>query len=180
MDNLELCTFDNTPKFSLENRILPAKCLDIYDGDTATFGIIISGDLYKFSMRLSGIDTPEIRPRRNNPNRDAEKKAAKYVRNRVLQIITDQEIELEKNYTKKQIKTLLGKSRKIVYLKCGKFGKFGRCLIKVFLNKEDLDDKTKSINKILLREGLAYKYYGGKKNNDFTSYFKIIFNLISN
>ena len=32
----------------------------------------------------------------------------------------------------------------------------------------------KSINKILLREGLAYKYYGGKKNNDFTSYFKII------
>ena len=60
MDNLELCTFDNTPKFSLENRILPAKCLDIYDGDTATFGVIISGDLYKFSMRLSGIDTPEI------------------------------------------------------------------------------------------------------------------------
>ena len=40
-----------------------------------------------------------------------------------------------------------------------------------FLNEEDLDDKTKSINKILLRENLAYQYYGGKKNNDFTSYF---------
>ena len=42
MENLELCTFENTPKFSLENRILPAKCLDIYDGDTATFGVIIN------------------------------------------------------------------------------------------------------------------------------------------
>ncbi len=79
---------------------------------------------------------------------------------------------MNKNYTRKQIKNILGKSRKIVYLKCGKFGKFGRCLIKVFLNEEDLDDKTKSINKILLRENLAYQYYGGKKNNDFTSYFK--------
>ena len=79
MENLEICTFENTPKFSLENRILPAKCLDIYDGDTATFGVVINNELYKFSMRLSGIDTPEIRPRRNNPNRDAEKKAAKYL-----------------------------------------------------------------------------------------------------
>ena len=128
MENLLICTFENTPKFSLESRILPAKCLDIYDGDTATFVVIISGDLYKFSMRLSGIDTPEIRPRRSNPNRDAEKKAAKYVRNRVLQLITDQEIDIYKNYTKKQIKSILGKSRKLVYLKCGKFGKFGRCI----------------------------------------------------
>lgn len=176
MEDLLICTYQNTPKFSLENRILPAKCLDIYDGDTATFGVIINHELYKFNMRLSGIDTPEIRPRKNNPNRDSEKKAAKYVRNRVLQLITDQEIDLNKNYTRKQIKNILGNSRKIVYLKCGKFGKFGRCLIKVFLNEEDLDDKTKSINKILLRENLAYQYYGGKKNNDFTSYFKIISN----
>ena len=46
MEDLLICTFENTPKFSLEKRILPAKCLDIYDGDTATFGVIISGDLY--------------------------------------------------------------------------------------------------------------------------------------
>ena len=63
-------------------------------------------------------------------------------------------------------------NRKIVYLKCGKFGKFGRCLVKVFINKDDLEDKTKSVNKTLLNENLAYKYYGGTKNNDFTSYYK--------
>jgi len=108
MEDLLICTYENTQKFSLENRILPAKCLDIYDGDTATFGVIINHELYKFNMRLSGIDTPEIRPRKNNPNRDSEKKAAKYVRNRVLQLITDQEIDLNKNYTRKQIKNILG------------------------------------------------------------------------
>ena len=104
MEDLLICTYENTQKFSLENRILPAKCLDIYDGDTATFGVIINHELYKFNMRLSGIDTPEIRPRKNNPNRDSEKKAAKYVRNRVLQLITDQEIDLNKNYTENKLK----------------------------------------------------------------------------
>ena len=105
MDTLLLCTYENTQKFLLENRILPAKCLDIYDGNTATFGVIISGYLYKFNMRLSGI---EIRPRRNNPNRDAEKKATKYVRNRVLQLITNQEVDLNKNYTRtSNLKTLI-------------------------------------------------------------------------
>ena len=123
-------------------------------------------------MRLSGIDTPEIRPKLNKENRVAEVAAAKYVRNRFLDLITDQEIDLKTKYSKKKIKDVLGASRKIVYLKCGKFEKYGRCLIKIFLSEEDLVDKTKSVNKILLNEGLAYKYYGGKRNKDFTSYFK--------
>jgi len=173
MENLLTSTYYNTSKFSLENKILPAKCLDIYDGDTATFAVIINNELYKFNMRFSGIDTPEIRPKKNNLNRNAEKAAAIYVRNRVLQLITNQEIDINTKYTRKQIKNILAKSRTIVYLKCGKFGKFGRCLIKVFLTQQDLQDKTKSINKILLYENLAYKYYGGAKNKNFESYFKI-------
>ena len=103
---------------------------------------------------------------------EEEKKAAIYVRNRFLQLVVDQEIDLTKKYKKKEVKQILKDNRKIVYLKCGKFGKFGRCLVKVFINKDDLEDKTKSVNKTLLNENLAYKYYGGAKNNDFTTYYK--------
>ena len=172
MDKLLNCSYDNTPKFSLDGKTLESKCIDIYDGDSATFAVIVNGELYKFKMRLSGIDTPEIRPSKNNPNREEEKNAAIYVRNRFLQLVVDQEIDLTKKYKKKEVKQILKDNRKIVYLKCGKFGKFGRCLVKVFINKDDLEDKTKSVNKTLLNENLAYKYYGGTKNNDFTSYYK--------
>ena len=37
----------------------------------------LDGKIVKYNCRLYGIDTPEMRPRRNNPNREAEKKAAK-------------------------------------------------------------------------------------------------------
>lgn len=169
---LEACTYENTQTFGLKDQVLPAKCLDLYDGDTGTFAVTVHGNAYKFKMRLSGIDTPEIRPSKSNPNRDEEKEAARYVRNRVLQLVSDQSIDLNKKYTKREIKQMLAANKKIVFLKCGKCGKFGRTLIKIFLSEEDVTDKTRSVNKILLREGLAYKYYGGSKNRDFTSYFR--------
>lgn len=83
MDKLLNSTYENTSIFSLEGKNISGKCVDIYDGDTMTLSVSISGNIYKFKMRLSGIDTPEIRPRKNNPNRDEEKGAAIYVRNRV-------------------------------------------------------------------------------------------------
>jgi endonuclease YncB( thermonuclease family) len=169
---LEACTYENTQTFGLKDQVLPAKCLDLYDGDTGTFAVTVHGNAYKFKMRLSGIDTPEIRPSKSNPNRDEEKEAARYVRNRVLQLVSDQSIDLNKKYTKREIKQMLAANKKIVFLKCGKCGKFGRTLIKIFLSEEDVTDKSRSVNKILLREGLAYKYYGGSKNRDFTSYFR--------
>ena len=173
MDKLINSTYDNTSIFTLEGQTISGKCVDIYDGDTMTLSVCISNKIYKFKMRLSGIDTPEIRPKKSNPNREEEKLAAIYVRNRVLQLIVKDDINLEKKYTKKEVRKILGENKNIVHLKCGKFDKFGRCLVKVFLNKEDLNDKTKSINKILINEKLAYKYYGKTKNSDFKSYYKV-------
>ena len=64
MDKLLNSTYDNTSIFSLEGKTLSAKCVDIYDGDTLTLTVSIAGNIYKFKMRLSGIDTPEIRPKK--------------------------------------------------------------------------------------------------------------------
>ena len=134
-ESLKCCTNDSVNLFSLRGKTLLAKAVDVYDGDTATFCVYLSGELCKFKMRLSGIDTPEMRPSRSSPHRDDEKKAAKYVRNRLLQLVTDQDVELEKNYSKREIATMLSENRKLVHLSCGKAGKFGRTLVHVFLDE---------------------------------------------
>lgn len=175
MSALHSASFENTPTFSLENKVVTAKCLDLYDGDTGTFAIELYDTVYKFKMRLSGIDTPEMRPPKNQSDRDIEKKAARYVRNRLLQLLLheNEEVDLKKKYSKNEIRKKLAKHGRTVFLQCGKAGKFGRCLIKIFLCEEDLADKNKSLNKILIRENLAYVYHGGTKNNDFKTYFSL-------
>ena len=175
MNALQSASFDNTPTFNLQNKIVTAKCLDLYDGDTGTFAINIHDTIYKFKMRLSGIDTPEMRPPKSQSDREIEKKAAKYVRNRLLQLLlqAEEEVDLKKDYSKNEIRDKLARNGRMVFLRCGKTGKFGRCLIKIFLREDDLADKSKSLNKLLIREHLAYKYHGGTKNNDFKTYFSL-------
>ena len=46
-------TNETVPLFSLEGKLLPAKAVDIYDGDTATFCVLLNGEVCKFKMRLS-------------------------------------------------------------------------------------------------------------------------------
>ena len=169
-DNIKLLqssTSDNVKKFSLCDKMFISKCISIYDGDSATFCIVLHNQIYKFNMRLSGIDTPEMRPLKTKPNRDLEKKASIISRNKLLQLVTDQNINLHTAYSKREIKNILNINKKLLYIKCGKFDKYGRCLVKLYNTK----DHIKSFNNILVENGYAYKYYGGKKKDDFTSYF---------
>ena len=166
---LKCSTNDNVKNFSLCNKTFTSKCVSIYDGDTATFSILLHNQLYKFKMRLSGIDTPEMRPSKKKHNRELEKKASIISRNRLLQLVTDQEIQLNMAYSRKEIRDILDRNRKLIYIKCGKYGKYGRCLVKLYNTEKD----TKSFNNVLVEEGYAYKYYGGKKINDFTNYFRV-------
>lgn len=161
----------DTPIFSLEGKILAAKAVDVYDGDTATFCVLLKDEVCAFKMRLSGIDTPEMRPSRSSSTRNEEKAASRYVRNRLIQLLTDQDVDLYRSYSRRAIRELMARSRKLVYLKCGKAGKFGRVLVHVFLNRDDVQTKELCFNRTLIREGLAYRYHGDTKNDDFHSYF---------
>jgi len=63
-NNLELLQYDDTIKFIPP--ITKAKVIKVYDGDTITIGcslpIINKEDVcYRFSVRLRGIDSPEIK-----------------------------------------------------------------------------------------------------------------------
>ena len=73
------CTDENTPCYSYENLKKTVKVLRVVDGDTVDIALYQDDTkkIYKYRVRLYGIDTPEKRPLKSNPNRDKEIEAAK-------------------------------------------------------------------------------------------------------
>ncbi len=98
---------DDAPKFSdcVNGKTVEAKIISVYDGDTVKAIFPLNGVLYKWSCRLTGVDTPELRTRNAK-----EKKYGYFVRD-----------ELRKK--------VLGK---VVRLECEDLDKYGRLLVKIF------------------------------------------------
>lgn len=68
------------------------KVIKVYDGDTITIAAKLpntDGPIYRFSVRLDGIDTPEIRGKT-----EAEKELAKHVRDVLHEMIFGKIVEL--------------------------------------------------------------------------------------
>jgi len=102
---------NKTPYFSLDGLVTKAKCVNVYDGDTikVVFPAPGTATLYRWSVRLAGIDTAEMRT-------------------------SD---ELEKAHAKRAKEYLTGKIlNKIVEVKCGEFEKYGRLLAWISLDGE--------------------------------------------
>ena len=59
--HLKEIEYKDVPFFSLNGYKTWAKCVKIYDGDTATFAFYYNKTYYKFRVRLAGIDTAEIK-----------------------------------------------------------------------------------------------------------------------
>lgn len=127
-------TLKSVPTFTFEGMECPCKVLDVYDGDTITVAFRYAGQLFKARCRMAGYDSPELRPSRKDPNRDQIIAAAKRAR----------------DYLASRIKY------KIVNVVFGKFDKYGRPLITVYLNRDN-------VNKMMLKAGHGYEYNGGTK-----------------
>ena len=80
---------DDIELFSLNGLKTIGKIVDIYDGDTCKIVIIHENILKKFTCRLLGIDTPEIKPSLQKTNREKEIIDAHRCRNRLLQLLTN-------------------------------------------------------------------------------------------
>lgn len=106
-----------------------AKVESVYDGDSIRIIFPLNGVLYKWNCRLYGIDTPEIRTK----------------------------CEIEKEFGLK-VRDMLRKRilRKVINVKCHELDKYGRLLIDVFC-------EDNNINEWLINENCAFKYDGGKK-----------------
>ena len=123
----------DAPNFNsaLDNYETEAKVASVYDGDSIRVIFPLNGTLYKWNCRLYGIDTPEIRTR-NQKEKDLGLKIRDILREKIL--------------------------RKVVKLKCHELDKYGRLMIDVFYNDEN-------INKWLIDQGYAFSYDGGKKKS---------------
>ena len=97
--------------------ITSGKVIKVYDGDTITIATKVPGlegsEVYKFSIRLNGIDTPEIKTKN-----DEEKKIAKIAQSELYNKIYD----------------------KIVTLKNVKLEKYGRLLCDVYCEEIYIND----------------------------------------
>lgn len=106
LDLLNQCDI-KTPKWSFEGRIVNAKCVKVYDGDTATFVFIPHPNTKpcSFSCRLLGYNSAEIKTKDIN-----EKALAIASRDYLSSLILN----------------------KIITLHLGTFDKYGRILVDVY------------------------------------------------
>jgi endonuclease YncB( thermonuclease family) len=116
------------------------KPIKIIDGDTIDAEIDLGFDIKtKKRIRFMGINTPESR------TRDLEEKARGLA-------------------AKDRVKQLLDGCENITLQSHG-IGKFGRCLGELMLDRVDGKEKLTlvSLNKLLISEGHAVEYHGGKR-----------------
>jgi endonuclease YncB( thermonuclease family) len=151
--------YDDVPIFSLNGLKTIGKIVDIYDGDTCKIVLIHENTFKKFSCRLLGIDTPEMKPPLTKNDRDIEIINAHKCRNRLIQLVTSCDCSVDKIYKKSEIKNLLENNKKIINVHCFDFDKYGRLLVNLYIEND-----TISVNDILIREKYAKPYDGGKKD----------------
>ena len=160
MDLLRNIKCGDINEFSLNNIKTVGKIVDIYDGDTCKIVIIINNLLYKFTCRLISLDTPEMKPPLTKNNRELEINNAYKCRNKLIQLSTSCNIDIDSNIKKQYCKELLNTNTKIITVLCHEFDKYGRLLVSLYNNEEDII----SYNDILITEGFAKKYDGKHKD----------------
>jgi micrococcal nuclease len=113
-----------------------SRVIDVYDGDTATLELELGLDVRVVkTVRLFGIDTPEVRPLKS--------RAAGYAARDWLRVQMEGCPDL-------RVITGTEKSRPQI-------GKYGRLLVRVACEGRDL-------NQEMIERGFAKPYYGGAKD----------------
>lgn len=128
---------DDTEHYTLP--IKKCRVIKVYDGDTITVATKFKNDntIYRFSVRLNGIDSPEIKGK--NISED-EKNAAQASKEFLSNLILNKSVEL-KNVQNMQKE------------------KFGRVLADVYLG--DIN-----VNQLMIDKKFAVKYDGGNKGTN--------------
>ena len=116
-DELKLAT-NKTPEFTLRGTQCRARCVDCYDGDTCKVVFLFHGDLTRWTIRVYGVNTPEIR---GVPD-DVKKKGIE-ARDFVRELVLNHD----------------------VFVSCYGFGKYGRLIADIYFDEsctgESLSDK---------------------------------------
>ena len=151
------CTFENTPEFNLGTKI-DAKVLSCYDGDTFTIAVLLANNPYKFTCRLMGCDTPEMKvsSTKSKDEKEQQKLRAIAAKKELLAFITN--CNVGSCNSTKDLDNILKSNTKIIQLDVFGFDKYGRLLVNYNIGEEMLSDH-------MINGGFAYAYMGGKKQS---------------
>ena len=132
-------------KRTFDGLLLWGRVVKVYDGDTVTIVTRHPNDktAYDYSVRLAGIDTPELRVSKDDPNRVLHKQAGTVARDRLSQKIP--------------VGTM------VIFEGTGEDKYSGRLLGKLYLPGTGLFGKRLDLNQWLVDEGLAVEYGGATK-----------------
>ena len=121
--------------FTLAKRVLYAKVVDVYDGDTCKVNLFLYGNILKqFTIRMMGYDCPELRTKNLT-----EKKFGYRSKDIMVKLISD----------------------KIIKLECLDFDKYGRILGQIYIH--DINHNEINVNKFMVDNHLGYNYMGDTK-----------------
>lgn len=134
-----------TPIFSLDKKILVCKVVDIYDGDTCKVVFKYKREYNKWTIRMYGYDSPEIKVSKKIKEREKIKQLGLNAREHLIELITKQ---------------------KLLYIRCYHFEKYGRLLGELYYTKKDAKLKRNSINEKMIDSGHGVSYFGGTKINN--------------
>lgn len=148
----------DTPMFSWKGKSVKARIVDVHDSDTCRVVFQSSPGVYsQFIIRLDGIDGPEL-----NSHDPQEVQAALRARNRLLSLLAPGVFDQYKDYSKKEVLALLAENTTMAVLSLSKSDKYGRTLAQVFPDNNTLKN-NKSVNQILIDEGVVHAYAGKTK-----------------
>jgi endonuclease YncB( thermonuclease family) len=160
MENAIENATNDIPEFSLCGQVLTGKIVEMYDADTCKIVLPLFNGLCKFTCRLNGIDTPEMKPRKDKVNREAEIINAKKARNEFLRLVCpDSKCCLNIDSKKEDIIKELTVNKHLVTVKCLEFDKYGRLLVEI----TPKDGTEGTVNDLLVKANLAVPYNGGTK-----------------
>jgi len=118
--------WDTEDTIDFNERVMRAKVVSVYDGDTVKITFPFRGKMFRWNCRIQGVDTPEIRTK--DPIEKAEGLAAR-------------------DALKEKI---LGR---LVVVTCGKFDKYGRLLVDIHIDGDSITDWLISNNHGIAYDG---------------------------
>jgi hypothetical protein len=135
-DKLKKIKNSDISEFNLKDTKTIGKLVGINENSYIII-FVLGSVIVKFNCKLFGIDVND------------EKK--NYSRNRLLQLCTDQTIDLEKIYTNNELINILDNNELLINIFCDNFNLEGKLLVKLF----NIDNNQLSFNEILKNEDLA-------------------------
>ncbi len=144
----ELSRLEKTVDFSFTGLVCRAKVVEVYDGDTIRIRFRWGKEYPQFRVRLLGIDTPEIKPKKKKDTGEMR---------------SDDDIAGEKERAVRSRDALRERiDGKVINVVFSQNDKYGRPLVTLWDKKIRKFVKENSVNEWMLGNG-AVPYFGGKK-----------------